>query len=1063
LQPIDGIRVIKFNTLLRVVYTLGVSLILSQFATAQSAQPQGSVLNFIPATVNQSSDADFVVTNPTPNYADVTFTFYGFDGNPASGAVLNPVRERVAPRGQISVRATDLFAVTGSADGWVQVTSSTAGITGTYLLGDFAKTLGESPAVTPSSDQVIPLIRQDSTSTTQVVVANPSTGSANFTITFYDPTGKALGNQALILGGHAATRILPSAVVLNLPAQNISARISSSLPVSATAIIDRGSAQMFAGGQSLDQLATVLVAPHFASGGGFNPVLVLANPNGSPVTVSVTLFGQNGGSVDPSLTGPSTANLTIPANGSVSATMTDIIGRSLSSQATINGWIKIFSPNVALGSLLILDQGDGFTAVPLQTNPQGSMLFSEIVENPTTDTALALTNATNASIAVDVFLMRQDGATLSQNSITIGPNSRSSNLVRYLLPDVLNQAGSYVFVRSSAPLFGVALTVAQNAFVLNDPAAPATAAFVPSGVFAPSLYVSGADVQSGGTVEVTVAPSDSVTSILASDKVVFMIGQQALTAQQLSPFSTFDVNLPSLSPGFTNLYVRFNGVDSLPVALHVLPSDHSATQNISGTALYQKIDVTDAGLDLAHPVMFPIRHGRVEVINPASQTLVSVSETDVRGHYTVAVPPVPGLTVRVLSQLQSYGLSVEDNTNGGALYAISQNNVDGRSPASGLLLVDNTRVSGAYNILEVIQRANDTVKSADPTLPPIPVTIFWSTNNKNISGNPAQGLIGTSEFNLANNTAYILGDIKTDSDEYDDAVIAHEYGHMLAAKYSRDDSPGGPHSLGDRLDPRVAWSEGWANFFSSAVRNDPIWRDSMGPNGSQVLRYDLSDSSLAGDPRPGYWSEASVDTMLWALEAGLDADNVQYPFSSIWGAFTDLKSNSFVYLPYFLDHFISRVSASTPDIISLAQSHSIDYQPGAVPSVTNPFPMPISVGVYIGPDSIDSYTPKRTNLITSAHFYTFTTTGGATTITMNITGLGPANNPNANDLDLFLYNANGQLMDVSDSGGNGQSERIADRLGAGTYVVEVRSYYTNGNTGSVIYSSGDYKLSVSVQ
>src|SRR5262249_13065774 len=143
-----------------------------------------------------------------------------------------------------------------------------------------------------------------------------------------------------------------------------------------------------------------------------------------------------------------------------------------------------------------------------------------------------------------------------------------------------------------------------------------------------------------------------------------------------------------------------NGVDSLPVALHVLPSDQSSTQSISGTALYQKIDVTDSGLDLAHPVMFPIRHGRVEVINPVSQTLVSVSETDFRGHFTVAVPPVPGLTVRVVSQLQSYGLNVEDNTNGGALYSISQTNVDGRTSGSGLLLVDNTRVSGAYNILE---------------------------------------------------------------------------------------------------------------------------------------------------------------------------------------------------------------------------------------------------------------------------------------------------------------------------------------------------------------------------
>jgi hypothetical protein len=454
------------------------------------------------------------------------------------------------------------------------------------------------------------------------------------------------------------------------------------------------------------------------------------------------------------------------------------------------------------------------------------------------------------------------------------------------------------------------------------------------------------------------------------------------------------------------------------------------------------------------------------VYDPGSQKVVSASATDDHGRFTVAVPNAPGLIVRVLSRIRSFNLQVADNTNLNTLYPI-QATVDGTVANSGLILSDNTRYSGAFNILEVVQRANDTVKSADPTLPPTPVTIFWSIKNtKNGSGNPAQGLIGTSEFNLANNTAYILGDRNTDSDEYDDAVIAHEYAHMLAAKYSRDDSPGGAHSMGDMLDPRLAWSEGWANFFSSVVRNDPIWRDSMGPNGTQVLRYDLTDSSPAGDLRPGYWSEASVDTLLWALEAGLDSDHVQYPFSSIWKAFTDLKSNSFVYLPYFLDHFIANANSSssvTNDIAGLAQARLVYYQPGATPSVQNPFPNPVSVGAPIGPDWIDSYSPKRTDLVTSSHFYTFTTTGGATTIRMDIVGLGPANNPNANDLDLFLYNGNGQFIAVSDSGGNGQPERIAARLPAGTYVVEVRSYYTNGDTGAVVYNSGNFTLSISVQ
>src|SRR6185436_4366677 len=142
-------------------------------------------------------------------------------------------------------------------------------------------------------------------------------------------------------------------------------------------------------------------------------------------------------------------------------------------------------------------------------------------------------------------------------------------------------------------------------------------------------------------------------------------------------------------------------------------------------------------------------------------------------------------------------------------------------------------------------------------------------------------------FNPTTNSAYILGDRNTDSDEFDDSVLLHEYAHLLAAKFSRDDSNGGTHLLGDSLDPRIAWSEGWADFFSSAARGSSIYRDSKGPN--NVLRMDLEDNVPIGD-HPGYSSEASVAGLLWDLfdENADKDDTAQFPFASIWNAFTDL-------------------------------------------------------------------------------------------------------------------------------------------------------------------------------
>jgi Bacterial pre-peptidase C-terminal domain len=336
------------------------------------------------------------------------------------------------------------------------------------------------------------------------------------------------------------------------------------------------------------------------------------------------------------------------------------------------------------------------------------------------------------------------------------------------------------------------------------------------------------------------------------------------------------------------------------------------------------------------------------------------------------------------------------------------------------------------------------------------VTIYWSTRNKKTT-------VGTTYFNVANSTAYVLGDRDTDSDEFDDAVLVHEYAHLLAAKFSRDDSPGGPHSIGDMLDPRLAWSEGWANVFSSIVRNDPVWRDSSGLNGAIVYRFDVEENAPPADKEPGYWSEASVDSILWDIfDEHVDAgDDVQYAFAQIWAAFTDLRNDRFVYLPYFLEHFIARYPSSADAIRAIVQSRSIDFQPNVRPSVAYPFPTPMAASSVSG--AVDSLTAKRANLVTSSHFYSFTTTGGAATIRLDITGLGPADNPNGNDLDLFLMDANGRMIDRSDSGLNGQAERIALRLPAGTYVVEIRSYYTKAETGGFVFNSGQYRLSVSIQ
>jgi hypothetical protein len=1047
-------RVTKFNTLLRVAYTLCVYLIWTQVASAQT------VLNFAKATLSDRLSAGFAVINPTSNYADVQFTYYGLDGNPVSSGLVNPVRYRVAPKGQISMRANELFA--GSrADGWVQVTSPTTGLTGFYLEGDFSSSLEGSDSAAALSTQIVPVIRDDTSNKTELDILNPGTAPGTVAVTLFNASGAQVGSiPSQVIPGHGALRLPPS--VLNAAGLGtLSARITASIPVGATAVIDRGDSLLFASGQAVDQTSTVRIAPHFITSGGFDPVLVLTNPAASDVSATVTVFTDAGDLIFPA--SASSRTFRIPANGSLSADIRTITGQPIG--PTVNGWLRIDSANIALPGLVILDEGQAVTSVPLQNAPIDRMIFSEISETQSLFTGLALVNPASTDATLDVALVRSDGSTFAEDSVVIPANSKLLSLLRDLVPDALGQTSGYVVIRSSTPLFGVGLLgAANNSFLASMSPSRMPDAFAPSPMGLTPAIVRvdpGTDVQPGMTLRVSL--------LNALTDPTFLLGGQALSMRQVGPIgSTYEVTVPPIELGSANLTVRSNGLESPPVSLRVLPADNSLSQTMAGQAFYQKVDVTDAGLDLNHPTMVPIRNARVEIFSRSSQSVVAVSETDLRGRFTVPVPLDPNLTVRVLSRLRSLDLRVADNTNQNQLYSIALD-VDGRESRSDLVLADSSRLSGAYNILEMVQRGNDTIRMADPTVAPPVVTIYWSTRNRKSSGNINNplGLVGTTYFNIATNTAYVLGDrndhgADSDSDEFDDAVIVHEYAHMLAAKFSRDDSPGGQHMLGDMLDPRVAWSEGWANFFSSVVRNDAIWRDSFGANGTNILRYDLEDNVPAGD-KPGYWSEASVDTILWDLfDDHVDtADNVQYPFSQIWNAFTDLRNDRFVYLPYFLEHFVTRNPAAADDVRGIVQARSIDFQPNVRPSVAYPFPAPMNDSTVTG--VVDSLTTKRTNLVNSSHFYSFTTAGGAASIRLDITGLGTGGNPNANDLDLFLMDSDGNVIARSDSGLNGQTERVALKLAAGTYVVEIRSYYTKAETGGFVFNSGDYRLNVSVQ
>jgi hypothetical protein len=106
-----------------------------------------------------------------------------------------------------------------------------------------------------------------------------------------------------------------------------------------------------------------------------------------------------------------------------------------------------------------------------------------------------------------------------------------------------------------------------------------------------------------------------------------------------------------------------------------------------------------------------------------------------------------------------------------------------------------------------------------------------------------------------------------------DAVTAHELGHWVMGTFGRSVGEGGRHCFGVPSAPGLAWSEGWATWFSADARSNPVYVDKQG---GTMFWLDISSRSTSGSawPRPSASRgllqdiyENEVSWMMWQLSS----------------------------------------------------------------------------------------------------------------------------------------------------------------------------------------------------
>jgi len=469
------------------------------------------------------------------------------------------------------------------------------------------------------------------------------------------------------------------------------------------------------------------------------------------------------------------------------------------------------------------------------------------------------------------------------------------------------------------------------------------------------------------------------------------------------------------------------------------------------------------GLDYSNITASASRGIVVEAIDESDSLLTTVV-TDADGQYLLKVDPNINLRLRISTKmLQTTGatwdVKVTDNTNSNALYVTQGDLFNSSTQNADQSTVRNfhmasgwdgnsysaTRAAAPFAILDTIYQSMQKVAASNPSMAFPPLEIHWSKNNSVAQGKLEDGDIGTS-FYSEGGKIYVLGKQDSDADEYDRHIIIHEWGHYIEDQLSRSESLGGDHGSGDRLDMRVAFSEGWGNALSAIITDDPFYRDSSGPRQGSGWSMNIESNPTSGS---GWFSEDSVQSILYDLyDTNADgADNIALGLGPIYSSLTsaNYRSNShFTSIYPFIDQLKTQQPASATAINSLLNTQQIygsgdngfaESNNGGINSV-----LPIYKTATVGGNATGVCYVNHAGTLNKLGNRSFAVFDATTTGSYSFSVI-PKNQQSATlDPDLVLYKSGTVVAESTVTTADSKANLSASLSSTGTYILEVPVY-----------------------
>lgn len=498
-------------------------------------------------------------------------------------------------------------------------------------------------------------------------------------------------------------------------------------------------------------------------------------------------------------------------------------------------------------------------------------------------------------------------------------------------------------------------------------------------------------------------------------------------------------------------------VDRVDKETSATPIVDDGSLSITGRVTFDKIGVNanKVGLDYNNITQEPARQVVVKAIGRLGE-VVTETTTDDKGQYRLGnLPENAQLKIRVYAQMKkkradiTWDVNVIDNTNGNSQYVMegsitstgTVNSVRNLNASLGWnesrRYYSSVRASAPFAILDSVYIAMKKVISSDNKIDFPALKVNWSVNNVSAGNGTTSelqdGQIVTSHYD-GGNKLYILGDANSDTDEFDDHIIIHEWAHYFEENFSRADSIGGPHSEGDMLDMRLAFGEGWGNAFSAIATDDPIYYDTSGQR--QGIGWAMNIET--GKPnRPGWYSEASIQRILYDLYDSDDdgEDSLSLGFSPLYDVLVGPQKNTpaFTSIFSFITALQQQNSGDKRAINAILQSEDISEITNAYG--TNHHQLYSEINAQTGANVCTTTTYGISNKVDTHKYLLFSLPQTATYVVR----LSQTNGRKA-DPDFGLYRTSpfelvGKAEEV-----NLRYEQGEYQLKAGDYILDVSDY-----------------------